>query len=195
MHLKRNNLLAIILMIFIVVALVGCNKKDTGDTSYKSGVYTTEANGYGGVIKVETTLTNDKIEAIKILENSETEGIGSVAIEKLPSEIVNSQSLGVDAISGATVTSTAIIEAVSKAVEEAGGDVQALKKAPVVKQEGQDLIRETDVVVIGGGGAGLAAAVSAASNGAKVILVEKTAALGGNTVRAGGPYNAVDPAR
>ena len=46
----------------------------------------------------------------------------------------------------------------------------------------------------GGGGAGLAAAVSAADNGAKVILVEKTGALGGNIVRAGGPYNAVDPA-
>ena len=50
---------------------------------------------------------------------------------------------------------------------------------------------ETDIVVIGGGGAGLAAA----QEGAEVVLVEKTGALGGNTVRAGGPYNAVDPER
>lgn len=196
MHIKNFKLLAAtILAVVIVAALSGCNGKKTGDTSYKSGIYTTETQGYGGVIKVETTIKNEKIEAIKILENSETVGIGSIAIEKLPNEIVASQSLGVDAISGATVTSSAIIEAVSKAVDEAGGDVQALKKAPVVKKEGETVNRETDVVVVGGGGAGLAAAVSAADNGVKVILVEKTAALGGNTVRAGGPYNAVDPER
>ncbi|TAH70176.1 MAG: flavocytochrome c [Anaerolineaceae bacterium] len=187
--------LSIITLTIVIVAFTGCTRNKNGETSYKSGTYTTEADGYGGVIKVETTLTGEKIEKIKILENSETEGIGSIAIEKIPSEIVEFQSLGVDAVSGATKTSAAIIEAVSKAVEEAGGDVQALKKAPVEKVKGEAVIKETDVVVIGGGGAGLAAAVSAADNGAKVILVEKTAALGGNTVRAGGPYNAVDPER
>ena len=55
--------------------------------------------------------------------------------------------------------------------------------------------READVVVIGGGGAGLAAAVSAAENGAEVILLEKMTMLGGNTIRSGGYYNAVDPER
>lgn len=132
---------------------------------------------------------------VKVLENSETEGIGSAAIDQIPGEIVKNQSLAVDTISGATVTSNAIIEAVSKAVEEAGADVDSLKKAAKKDDEGEVIKKETDVVVIGGGGAGLAAAVSAADNGAKVILVEKTGALGGNTVRAGGPYNAVDPAR
>ncbi len=195
-YVKRVRLIVIVLTMLFAFSITGCAKKNTGgDTTYKSGTYTTEADGYGGVIKVETTLTDEKIEKITITENSETEGIGSIAIEKIPSEIVKSQSLGVDLVSGATVTSTAIIDAVSKAVEKAGGDVKALKEAPVVKEEGKDVIKETDVVVIGGGGAGLAAAVAAADNGAKVILVEKTAALGGNTVRAGGPYNAVDPER
>lgn len=41
---------------------------------------------------------------------------------------------------------------------------------------------KTDVLVIGGGGAGLVAAIEAASNGAKVILVEKMPAVGGNTI-------------
>ena len=195
MHLRKYKLLVTTLVVVIVVALTGCIGNKTEETTYKSGTYTTEAQGYGGIIKVETTFTDEKIQKIKIVENSETDGIGSTAIEKLSSEIVEFQSLGVDAVSGATITSTAIIEAVSKAVEQAGGNVQALKEAPVAKKEGEAVIKETDVVVIGGGGAGLAAAVSAADNGAKVILVEKTAALGGNTVRAGGPYNAVDPAR
>ncbi|MDF2840183.1 MAG: hypothetical protein K0Q99_955 [Clostridia bacterium] len=40
----------------------------------------------------------------------------------------------------------------------------------------------TDVLVIGGGGAGLVASITAAENGAKVILVEKMPAVGGNTI-------------
>ena len=55
--------------------------------------------------------------------------------------------------------------------------------------------QSVDVVVIGGGGAGLAAATSAAESGASVILIEKAAFLGGNTVIAGGAYNAVAPER
>ena len=54
---------------------------------------------------------------------------------------------------------------------------------------------EADVIVVGGGGAGLAAAVSAAETGASVILIEKAPFLGGNTIIAGGAYNAVVPKR
>ena len=54
---------------------------------------------------------------------------------------------------------------------------------------------EFDVVVAGAGGAGLAAALSAAEQGASVLLGEKMAAIGGNTLRASGLFNASDPAR
>ena len=52
-----------------------------------------------------------------------------------------------------------------------------------------------DVIVVGAGGAGLAAAVSAAEKGAKVLLVEKMGAVGGNTLLASGLFNAADPVR
>ena len=56
------------------------------------------------------------------------------------------------------------------------------------------LVKEADVVIIGAGGAGLSAAVSAYEHGAKsVIIVEKMPFIGGNTLRAGGAYNAADP--
>ncbi len=58
-----------------------------------------------------------------------------------------------------------------------------------------DVPLTADVIVVGGGGAGLAAAVEAAQHGASVILLEKLAMLGGNTIRSGGAYNAVDPER
>lgn len=52
---------------------------------------------------------------------------------------------------------------------------------------------EFDVVIVGGGGAGLAAAAAASQEGAKVVVVEKMSMLGGNTLRSGGVYNAVNP--
>jgi urocanate reductase len=55
--------------------------------------------------------------------------------------------------------------------------------------------RTFDVVVVGAGGAGLAAAVTAADKGTSVIVLEKMAAIGGNTVISGGFLNAADPKR
>ena len=51
-----------------------------------------------------------------------------------------------------------------------------------------------DVAVIGAGGAGLSAAVQAHELGANVVVVEKMAMVGGNTVRAAGGLNAVGTA-
>jgi fumarate reductase flavoprotein subunit len=52
---------------------------------------------------------------------------------------------------------------------------------------------QTDVVVVGGGGAGLAAAVAASERGAKVLVLERRRALGGNSARAGGIFAAESP--
>ena len=54
---------------------------------------------------------------------------------------------------------------------------------------------ETDVLVLGGGGAGLIAAIEALRAGAAVIVLEKSAALGGNTVRSGGVFQAAGTAQ
>lgn len=80
-------------------------------------------------------------------------------------------------------------------MEEAGGDVEALKAVPAGGEKVEGALETTtvDVLVVGGGGAGLSAALSAAQNGASVILVEKLPALGGNTYRCGGAFNTYDP--
>lgn len=163
--------------------------------AYKAGSYEKTVAGYAGDIVVTSTFAVDKLESITIKEDhKETPGIGAAAIDTFPAKIIEAQSIGIDGISGATVTSDAIKKAVEEALVDAGGDIAAWKAAVEAgPQEAQ--VKDTEIVILGGGGAGLAAAVSAAENGAKVILIEKTGALGGNTVRAGGPYNAHDPER
>lgn len=169
----------------------------TGDSgiTFTAGTYTAEAQGNGGPVKVEVTFTDTEIQSINILSQEETPGLGDVAIEKIKNDIVSGQTLAVDIVTGASYSSQAIIDAVSDCVEQADGDVEALKNRQAVSNAGESIEKTADVVIIGGGGAGLAAAASAAQEGASVILIEKSIALGGNTLRSGGGYNTYDPER
>lgn len=169
-------------------------KSEVSNATYSPGTYESEAEGYKDIIKVKVDFDEDEITNIEVVENSESSGIGTVPLEYIPEKIVENQSLGVDKVSGATVTSNALLMAVKDAVKQAGGDVKALEDKEVTRNT-EPINDEADVVVVGGGGAGLSAAVSAASEGKSVILVEKAPGLGGNTVRAGGPYNIPDEAR
>lgn len=63
------------------------------------------------------------------------------------------------------------------------------KKASSSKQEDKEY--DVDVAIVGGGGAGMAAAASASADGAKVLVLEKTGAIGGNTKLGEGTYNSV----
>ena len=160
-----------------------------------AGTYTAEANGNNGPVKVSVTVDADKIVDVTVVEHIETAGLSDKPIADIPAAIVEYQSLAVDAIAGATRTSVAILTAVEAALVEAGADVEALKAVEIVKGPVADVEATYDVVVLGGGGAGLTAAITAAQNGAKVALLEKTAALGGNTLIAGQGFNAADPGR
>ncbi len=98
---------------------------------------------------------------------------------------------------GASVTSNGVLDGVARAIRLAGGNPDSLRnrpKAPPSALDKEDKTYETDLVVVGGGGAGLAAAARALQSGKHVIVVEKFPAVGGNTVRAGGPMNSPDPA-
>jgi fumarate reductase flavoprotein subunit len=192
------GLVACIAVVGIIAATVaGCaSAPSKAAAQYKAGTYTAKAKGIHGDVAVTVKFSDSAILEIKVGENEETAGIGEVALKKLPEEIVKGQTLDIDVVSGATVSSKALLDAVADCVKQAGGNVEALKsKKAAAMVAGSAIEKTADVVVIGGGGAGLSAAVSAAQAGAKVILIEKSEALGGNTIRAGGAYNAVDPKR
>ena len=166
----------------------------TGGT-YTAGTYTATAKGNNGDVTLEVTFDSDAIKSIEIKEHGETPGISDAPIAKIPELIIANQSLNIDAITGATNTSNAILNAVADAVNQAGGDAEALKKVEVADNAvaGEAVQKEADVIVVGAGGAGLAAAVSAAEEGASVIVIEKNPYIGGNTVRTGGGYASCDP--
>lgn len=172
-------------------SLAACKDSKTTNT-IKDGTYSSTVKGHNGEITVEVVVKDSKIENVTVKDHKETPVVSDLAISDIPKMIVESQSLNVDVVSGATVTSNAILMGVANALKDAGFDVEALKtKAKeVVKKE--DEVIETDVVIIGAGGAGLAAAVSANQAGAKVVVLEKMPKIGGNTILSGGALNAVD---
>lgn len=85
---------------------------------YKSGTYTGEAMGRNGIIKATVIITEDGIEDIAIAHN-ETENVINGQDEQFLSTIIQTNKVNVDNISGATVTSEAIKEAVAIALTEA----------------------------------------------------------------------------
>lgn len=190
---KFKKTLSFFLVLFVIFLTVGCSKsQETSGASdkFKPGKYVGESDGFGGKLKVEVEVDAEKIVAVKVTENAETQGIGSIAIEKLPAKIVEGQSIAVDTVSGATITSGALLAAVTSALEKSGVDMELLKKAPETSAKAEDVTLETDVVIIGTGGAGMSAAIEAKKGGASVIIVEKMPLIGGNTIKATGGMNA-----
>ena len=190
--------LSLLLAFVMVLGLAACGGNTAQETTaaataaseeagiYTPGTYTGTAAGKNGDVKVEVTFSANAIDSVKVVEHSETAGISDGAIENIPAAIVENQSLAVDTVSGATVTSDAILKAVADAVAQAGGDVEALKNvaAPAGEKEAKEL--SADVIVVGGGGAGMAAATRLAQLGKSVILVEKSGFLGGAISVSGG---------
>ncbi|CAM3110814.1 flavocytochrome c [Lactiplantibacillus plajomi] len=158
---------------------------------FKAGQYKIKANGHNGQFEVSVTLSDSKIESVNVTGN-ETVGISDVAMTRIPDQIVTGQTLNVDAISGASMTSHGIISSVEKAIEQAGGNPADFQQSYQQENEAHDEIT-TDIVVVGAGGAGLAAGCRALQRGKQVIVVEKAATVGGNTMRSGGFMNAADP--
>ncbi len=192
-----KRVVAFLLAAAMMVSLTACGNSAANSgagLSYKAGTYEASEKGMNGDVTVSVAFTEDSIESVEVLSHSETEGLSDPAIKNIPADIVKYQSLGVDMVSGATFTSKAILGAVAACVEQAGGDAEALKAVPVNKEVNTEPVEKTaDVVILGGGGAGLSAAIEASQNGSSVILIERNAYLGGNTVRTAGATAIVNP--
>ena len=165
----------------------------SGALAMTAGTYEAEGTGIGGAVKVAVTVSETAIEKVEVLAHSETTGICDPAIERIPAAIAEKQSLAVDTVAGATITSKAILAAAEAALTAAGADIDALK-TPVAEEaaEGQTIEKTVDVVVLGAGGAGVAAAIEAVDAGATVALLEKMPQIGGTTATSQGMIGAYE---
>lgn len=89
------------------------------DNVYKDGTYTGEAEGYGGTIQVEVTLAGDEITSINVVSAPGEDSAYLSQAESVIDSILSAQSTDVDTVSGATFSSTGILNAVDAALGKA----------------------------------------------------------------------------
>ena len=194
---------AIAVCVLVIILCFGAdsilkNKANTVGTAGKipsdAVTVTGSAKGLNGPVELEVTATDNHIYKIKVVSHSETQGIGTVALEQLPAEIIAEQSINVDVVSGATITSNAIKNAIINAFDNAGLDSKEIQNRAVASKTAarEDKTYTTDVVVIGAGGAGMTAAIEAKDAGCNVIVIESTTMVGGNSIRSTGGINAAE---
>lgn len=199
-----GGMLAAALAAPIVARHTGVAFADSAASEIKDGTYTSSATAMNDALEVSVTITDGKIADVTVSPNSETPGIGGQLLDKdgnvvtsigkapvdrLPEEIVANNSLAVDMVTGATITSAVLLSCVEDCIKQAGGDPKDFQ-TPVEYPAYTD--GDADMIVVGGGGAGLVAAIAAAQQGKKVAIIEKNGECGGDTLVCGAIYNCPD---
>jgi fumarate reductase flavoprotein subunit len=134
----------------------------------KPGTYTASNTGLAlyKEIKVSVTVDDSKILAVNVdPDHGETVPFMQVVIDKFIPRIIEYQSIGIDAVTGATASSNGVRQALGKALTsalQAGGSpasaLSALQTIPPIRPRAAETIN-TKVLVVGMGGAGTAAAL------------------------------------
>lgn len=122
-----------------------------------------------------------KIADVKVVTHKESVGISDIAFKRIRAAIVRNQTAAVDVVSGASLSSQAIIGAVLAALKTVGAGPNDFTKPVEHKSLAGAAVKnvDTDILVIGAGNGGITAAVKAAMAGKKVVLIEKRSAVGG----------------
>ena len=168
--------------------LAACHTEENGTNQpeaavMQNGVYEGLGEGRSGMIKVAIEVENHILTAIRILSQSESK-FAQPAEQQIMDAVLEKQTVeGVDAVSGATLTSNGMLTAIGMAIDASKG---------IQQEEVTYSDTSCDIVVVGAGGAGLSAAVQAASMGADVIVLEKQGIIGGNTNYSTGGLNAAE---
>lgn len=124
----RASVVGLFATAVVLGSLPACSKAGTE-------TLTGTAKGRNGDVTVEVQYGDGKIQSVKVTEHKETAGLADPAIEKIPAEIVSANSVNVDAVSGATVTSKAIMKAVENALESGGVDTSGMAAAEEWKNQ------------------------------------------------------------
>lgn len=106
------------LILLAVLVLVSAYFWSSIPGAIEDGTYTAVVAGFGGDMEVAVTFADGDITEIDIVSDSETPFIAANAFNRVIPAIIESQSTDVEVVSGATVTSEAIIAAVQQVINE-----------------------------------------------------------------------------
>ena len=191
-YVSRLWMLVAIFTLCGLMALTSCssnedNEVETEIEGLRDGEWTGIGEGRSGNIIAKIVVEDGKI--IQAIVVSQSESVfAQDAINTILNHAVGKQdmmSVEVDGVTGATLTSTGVIDAINMAMMAAMG--KQTDAAPTYKDG------TCDIVVVGAGGAGLSAAVAAAEVGdLKIVVLEKQGIIGGNTNYSTGGINAAE---
>ena len=153
---------------------------------YTPGTYSAQAQGMG-TVTVTMTFSETAITDVVLDLPNETPGYGQAAAEELKARLMSAQSAEIDAVSGSTITSTAVAKAADKCIKQAKGEIPVevleqkenaadgdwLGQEPEIDESQIVAEYETEVLVIGCGTGGMFVVASAAEEGAKVIGIDR----------------------
>ncbi|MBP3206336.1 MAG: FAD-binding protein [Lachnospiraceae bacterium] len=179
----KKTISAILALALCVLCLTGAASAE-GTAQFKPGTYEATVDSVRGPLTVSVTVSEDRIEAVDIKEINDTKGVRDAVVERYPKAIVENQSINLDAISGASLSSAFVKLAVRQALSQATDNLDALQTKVSFQAPAQNDM-DVDVVVVGGGLAGLSAATTVAAKGYSVVLLEQLSYLGGNAIVSG----------
>ena len=162
--------------------------------AFTAGDYEVTTDGYNGPVTFKVSFSDTALTGVEIVSSMETAHVGTPAFTYMIPDMIEANGSGVDGVSGATFSGRALRNAVNQAAEKAGcTDLEAFKAAKVEHSAQAPIEKTVDIVVVGAGGAGIAAAAQAVQNGDTVLVLEKNAEVGGNTLVSGGQFQSVMP--
>ena len=173
--------------------LTSCSNQDNGITDpteqiLRDGEWTGTGEGRSGSIIAKVTVKDYQVELVTIVSQSESvfaqDAINSIVASAVGRKDV--MSVEVDGVTGATLTSTGVIDAINMAILASMG--KETEKAKIYEDGA------CDIVIVGAGGAGLSAAVAASETDGnlKIVVLEKQGIVGGNTNYSTGGINAAE---
>lgn len=153
---------------------------DTGEAP-ETVYYDGSAAGRRGRIYVKVGLAGTRIVSVDVVKQRETPLIAATALSRIPQLIVRNQSLDVDSVTGATMTSAGIRLAVADALDKAGLSDDDLANSGRETGVMAQVPPAADIAVVGAGLTGLVATVRALQLGKTVALIEESGHVGGSS--------------
>ncbi len=179
-----------LMLSLVLIASLAFSAYASDSPKMSPGTYSVTTEGCYGPYTIEVDVSEDAILDIRIVSTHESQYMGQRAQDTIARNAVEFQSVNVDSITGATISTTTMKRAIRQALTDAGATEEMFSEDHVSPEPINSVVDlsefQPDVIIVGVGIAGLTAALTAADEGAKVLILEQNKYFGGSTMYSGG---------